>query len=1164
MPPLVQLLVVLLATFIASAAIYWLLRWFNPTLAKDCAVIIAVFGGALTSIAAIKTNSPPARAISHVLTWVCSNVFNAAEQQTGYSFSDARADEAHDLTMPDNAQIAERIARRGAHNDGFYLFDAWTNRLAREGLDLEHPIWIQTDGTVTVRSPSPGIPIEELSLCTTYSNITVYASLQGSYGFLPASRWPDFNVSRIWTAVTDKGTRVITWEGALRDRDPAQPVSFQAEFFENGDIEYHYSPVQTNFSGIGLYRGGATLAFDLSSVEPFNSSDGGSATNVFHFPFSTLHLAYIGDLGDGSGDTDNDGLTDWEEVKRHHTDPRDADTDGDGIPDGNDPYPRDWDTDNDGVPDGEDPDEWRDNPALGENAGTTNVVISVIRGMSRPTGGGLRGGTDEDSPKSGILEINGVRVPLFEGEAVSLSLPTGVYVPYTLHIVGGLTVKLDIDYLGDGGLWCDSPDIFSGESIHYSGSGRIALPTISLEMTPAGLSRCVHEHPGYRDFAVSLAPMAWDLASASATITGFEQVGGLLRLSVADEPTSVAYGTVTLNAPWLKLGTLEASASIHRCEYDDHYDMCPLCDQGHDGRNHDTSGVNIDIAKDEYCVLRGAVSPVLVSLSGDSNSPADWSISPQDGSAMLHASPGDGGSYEIEGASSVWVSAGSNTSYMVTARHTEASDVFDTAIVRPVKVSLQLLWETRNKANQILNPTPKDDDTGNLAVLEKEGDCSYAAPRNNLYVVANPSNDTFDITAHLNVSPASLADNVVCKAFSNATEIEGSDTELNSEFKAIMEIPSPTTAETVSYSIRAGIEMDGESGISHDETVGLEVYRTTNDIPRYAVLRGISGAKYQWHEDELNGKLHVLGQNIPSFPCANARSFLALFMSNGDYQTVASSFRPTSSGVVSLSAFETGVGFSEWLTHNSGADFTEDGIADIQEFEWEDYSEVAQFFAQRIPLAPKTRIAIDGGNTFYVATETGSQLLDFYNAELRQTAEELLANANNGESLTLPATNGWYELPLVSAPNLFKSLSPTNTPTWVTPSTQVIGQDDGHGGYGALFTSLITNGSNFDEYDAFGTVGRGRIINPRFRFTISKVEHIWPIPDEIKVTAIHFSCIIEDLYDFNYEDGDLPKHAAALQIGRFKDCPPSRRKGSVFRHKIHINTVYLSPFDYYE
>ncbi len=35
-----------------------------------------------------------------------------------------------------------------------------------------------------------------------------------------------------------------------------------------------------------------------------------------------------------SSDTDNDGLTDWQEINIYHTDPLKADTDGDGYPDG--------------------------------------------------------------------------------------------------------------------------------------------------------------------------------------------------------------------------------------------------------------------------------------------------------------------------------------------------------------------------------------------------------------------------------------------------------------------------------------------------------------------------------------------------------------------------------------------------------------------------------------------------------------------------------------------------------------------------------------------------------------------------------------------------------------------------------------------------------------
>ena len=62
---------------------------------------------------------------------------------------------------------------------------------------------------------------------------------------------------------------------------------------------------------------------------------------IFHSPFSILHLEV--------------GLTDWQEVKIYHTDPREADTDGDGLMDGYEivaeTNPLDFDTDRDGLAD---------------------------------------------------------------------------------------------------------------------------------------------------------------------------------------------------------------------------------------------------------------------------------------------------------------------------------------------------------------------------------------------------------------------------------------------------------------------------------------------------------------------------------------------------------------------------------------------------------------------------------------------------------------------------------------------------------------------------------------------------------------------------------------------------------------------------------------------
>lgn len=265
-----------------------------------------------------------------------SSVFSAVERATGYAVS-VKFGENHTIVKPGNAVIADYIAKRGAHDDGFWLYDSFTNTLVRSGLVRENPVWIHTDGTVTVGSPAFGVSIAELAEILAVSNVTIYAPMQGSFGFLPEARWERFAVSRIWTAMTERGTRLVTWEGAMPLRLTDSPVTFQAEFFDGGDVIYRYGGIPTNEVSVGVFRNGAAQTLGLAT----------NATSVL--------LKYIGDLGDGNGDTDGDGLSDYEEV-RVGTDPREADTDGDGIEDADELRlffsPADFDTDGDGLADG--------------------------------------------------------------------------------------------------------------------------------------------------------------------------------------------------------------------------------------------------------------------------------------------------------------------------------------------------------------------------------------------------------------------------------------------------------------------------------------------------------------------------------------------------------------------------------------------------------------------------------------------------------------------------------------------------------------------------------------------------------------------------------------------------------------------------------------------
>ncbi len=572
MTTIAHLLAIAFATAIAAALIYRLIRKYEPQLAKGVVVIFAVFGGLLTSVASIKTNSPPARAIGNAIA-LCTNAFNALEQQTGYSFTEAHTNEIHNLAMPDNAQLADSIARRGAHQDGFHHFDSFTNRLARDGLDLENPLWIQTDGTITIRSPSPGIPIEELSLYTTYSNITVYAPLQGSYGFLPGSRWPEFNVSRIWMAVTDRGTRVITWEGALRNRDPAQPVSFQAEFKRNGDIEYHYNPAQTNFTGIGLYRGGTAQTFGLSDLLDLQDFQDLSGLTTYHLPLTTLHLSYIGDLGDGTGDTDDDGLTDWQEIKVHHTDPHLADTDCDGVSDGdevqNGTDPLNPDSDGDGLPDGATPEAWSNN-VLRATAESANFSVTLLEAVPPDGHAALRVGDLTILPSAaGTYWFN---------------LPTNAVNTFSFASQGCGGLLFDAAVVSVPPTRGASPDapyhIEDADGILGTGrrvdSGKFHVYWPWLRLLPRGGTECLHGFERWRIFDVDAGPMSWaGVPAVAVTLDNLVAQDGGYKLDLDGE--ACAAGILTLAGPWLRGGTLSAYAQIHKCNGWGH-PYCNFCD----------------------------------------------------------------------------------------------------------------------------------------------------------------------------------------------------------------------------------------------------------------------------------------------------------------------------------------------------------------------------------------------------------------------------------------------------------------------------------------------------------------------------------------------------------------------------------------------------------
>jgi hypothetical protein len=98
---------------------------------------------------------------------------------------------------------------------------------------------------------------------------------------------------------------------------------------------------------------------------------------------------------------------------------------------------------------------------------------------------------------------------------------------------------------------------------------------------------------------------------------------------------------------------------------------------------------------------------------------------------------------------------------------------------------------------------------------------------------------------------------------------------------------------------------------------------------------------------------------------------------------------------------------------------------------------------------------------------------------------------------------------------------------------------------------------NHDEFDAFAAIGRGRILNPRYQITVKKTQ------TGTKVSNLRFRCVVEDLYHFNYEDTELPKNAAAVQIGYGRGVPQqsARNYGKIYRSQIQIDEDFANePF----
>ena len=282
---------------------------------------------------------------------------------------------------------------------------------------------------------------------------------------------------------------------------------------------------------------------------------------------------------DPNADSDGDGLPDWDEVFRHGTDPRRVDTDGDSLSDSAEVLaganPLDADENHDGIPDGADPAAWAADPIWADNAGKTNLVVTL--GTAIPDGA------------AASLVLGSVTIPLRSARHYVFGIPSGVEVPFRLFSRGVAAVDLSMSNALPGQptrLLRSSPNrpqkefngpclrlhdllgVFDGRQTE--GEGFVAEPRVYLRCESGNddmLGSCIHGE-GFCVYSIVTEPASCSFELHEADeIDGFQiQQGKFVSLHVTEEPGDSDYGYIRFGPKHHCWGDADIYHGIHRCE----------------------------------------------------------------------------------------------------------------------------------------------------------------------------------------------------------------------------------------------------------------------------------------------------------------------------------------------------------------------------------------------------------------------------------------------------------------------------------------------------------------------------------------------------------------------------------------------------------------------
>ena len=242
-------------------------------------------------------------------------VITAADVERGFVMARVGTGETFDFSPPTSATVADRWRVHGAAEDWIYLaFEGWAFRVGTNEVDSlrvfsfgkTDPLVRDADGHIATNS--------------------WFAPFRAPLGVVPMANWGALDAStfssQFWHLVTPSNTLQLTWQNVLLNRRADSPISFQMEVWPNGRFTYRYDLSRLNVDAVTNILVGASL--------------GGSAWTTNSLPTNVTSMAFHPLTEDdlANPDRDGDGLPISDELFVYGTDPGLADTDFDGLSDG--------------------------------------------------------------------------------------------------------------------------------------------------------------------------------------------------------------------------------------------------------------------------------------------------------------------------------------------------------------------------------------------------------------------------------------------------------------------------------------------------------------------------------------------------------------------------------------------------------------------------------------------------------------------------------------------------------------------------------------------------------------------------------------------------------------------------------------------------------------